>query len=102
MEFLKSVVKKYTETSLIIRIVIGLVAGAILGRTMTGWTWIGIFGSMFVGALRAVAPVLVFVLIISALSNGQSKLDSSRELCVPGHNETGRGRAVRFCAAERG
>ena len=75
MEFLKSVVKKYTETSLIIRIVIGLVAGAILGRTMTGWTWIGIFGSMFVGALRAVAPVL-FVLIISALSNGQSKLDS--------------------------
>ena len=98
MEFLKSVVKKYTETSLIIRIVIGLVAGAILGRTMTGWTWIGIFGSMFVGALRAVAPVLVFVLIISALSNGQS----SRELCVPGHNETGRGRAVRFCAAERG
>ena len=76
MEFLKSVVKKYTETSLIIRIVIGLVAGAILGRTMTGWTWIGIFGSMFVGALRAVAPVLVFVLIISALSNGQSKLDS--------------------------
>lgn len=76
MEFLKSVVKKYTETSLIIRIVIGLVAGAILGRTMTGWTWIGILGSMFVGALRAVAPVLVFVLIISALSNGQSKLDS--------------------------
>ena len=117
MEFLKSVVKKYTETSLIIRIVIGLVAGAILGRTMNGWTWIGIFGSMFVGALRAVAPVLVFVLIISALSNGQSKLDSKfglvlffymfstflgRELCVPGHNETGRGRAVRFCAAERG
>ena len=110
MEFLKSVVKKYTETSLIIRIVIGLVAGAILGRTMTGWTWIGILGSMFVGALRAVAPVLVFVLIISALSNGQSKLDSkfglvafllyvqyisgggsgrSGKLYIPGHNETG-------------
>ena len=75
MDTLKGIVKKYTDTSLIVRIVIGLVIGAILGLTLKSWTWIGIFGSMFVGALRAVAPVLVFVLIISALSNGQSKLD---------------------------
>ena len=75
MDTLKGIVKKYTDTSLIVRIVIGLVIGAILGLTLKGWIWIGIFGSMFVGALRAVAPVLVFVLIISALSNGQSKLD---------------------------
>ena len=75
MDALKGIVKKYTETSLILRIVIGLVVGAVLGLTLKSWTWIGILGNMFVGALRAVAPVLVFVLIISALSNGQSKLD---------------------------
>lgn len=75
MGALKNIARKYTETSLILRIVIGLVIGAVLGVTLKSWTWIGIFGNLFVGALRAVAPVLVFVLIISALSNGQSKLD---------------------------
>ena len=75
MGTLKNIARKYMETSLILRIVIGLVVGAVLGVTLKSWTWIGIFGNLFVGALRAVAPVLVFVLIISALSNGQSKLD---------------------------
>ena len=75
METFNNLVKKYTSTSLILRIVIGLVVGAILGVTLKSWTWVGIMGSLFVGALRAVAPVLVFVLIISALSSGQSKLD---------------------------
>ena len=75
MEFLKNAVKKYTDTSLILRIVIGLVVGAILGVTLKSWTWVGLLGTLFVGALRAIAPILVFVLIISALSTGQSKLD---------------------------
>ena len=75
MEFFKNAVKKYTDTSLILRIVIGLVIGAILGMTLKSWTWVGILGTLFVGALRAIAPILVFVLIISALSTGQSKLD---------------------------
>ena len=75
MDALKGIVKKYSESSLIVRIVIGLVVGAVLGLTLKSWTWIGILGNLFVGALRAVAPVLVFVLIISALSKGQSKLD---------------------------
>ena len=75
MEFLGNAVKKYTGTSLILRIVIGLVVGAILGLTLKSWTFIGLLGTLFVGALRAIAPILVFVLIISALSTGQSKLD---------------------------
>ena len=75
MDFFSKLMKRYTGTSLILRIAIGLVVGAILGVTVKSWTWIGIMGSMFVGALRAVAPVLVFVLIISALSSGKSKLD---------------------------
>ena len=75
MEFFKNAFKKYTDTSLILRIVIGLVIGAILGMTLKSWTWVGILGILFVGALRSIAPILVFVLIISALSTGQSKLD---------------------------
>ena len=38
-------------------------------------TWIGEFGTLFVAALKAVAPILVFVLVASALAQGTSKLD---------------------------
>ena len=36
-------------------------------------TWIGEFGTLFVAALKAVAPILVFVLVASALAQGTSK-----------------------------
>ena len=75
MNALKSIVRVYNDTSLIIRIIIGLIVGAILGIFAKNAAAIGIFGDMFVGALKAIAPVLVFVLVIAALCQGSSKLD---------------------------
>lgn len=75
MNALKSIVRVYNNTSLIIRIVIGLIIGAILGIFAKNATALSIFGDMFVGALKAIAPVLVFVLVIAALCQGSSKLD---------------------------
>lgn len=66
---MKKVVKKWNSISLIIRIAIGLVIGAALGVLAPQATVIGILGDVFVGALKAIAPILVFVLIISALAN---------------------------------
>lgn len=66
---MKKALKKYTETNLIIRILIGLVIGATIGIAFPKWSAVGIFGDIFVGALKAVAPVLVFVLVISSLAN---------------------------------
>lgn len=63
------ILKKYAEMNLIIRIIIGLVIGAVLGIAMPRWDVVGLFGDVFVGALKAVAPVLVFVLVISSLAN---------------------------------
>ena len=74
--FLKSVVAKYNSMSLIFRILIGLVIGLILGLAVPGAQWIAVAGDLFVGALKAIAPVLVFVLVSSALVQGQEKLDS--------------------------
>ena len=74
--FLKSLVAKYNSTSLIVRIIIGLVIGLILGLLVPGAQWITVAGDLFVGALKAIAPVLVFVLVSSALVQGQEKLDS--------------------------
>ena len=69
------IVKAYNSVSLIIRILCGLVLGTVLGLLFKDLAVIALFGKIFVGALKAVAPVLVFVLVISALAQGNDKLD---------------------------
>ena len=70
------IIQKYSETSLIIRILIGLLIGAALGLLFPSASFLGIPGTLFVSALKAIAPVLVFVLVISSLANSQTKLDN--------------------------
>ena len=65
---MKNLWSKYTEISLIIRIIIGLVLGLILGLLVPSWTGISFLGDLFVKALKAIAPILVFFLVMSALS----------------------------------
>jgi serine/threonine transporter len=76
MKTLKNIVDRYNKTSLIIRIIIGLVIGAVLGLISGNLGVIALLGDLFVGALKAIAPVLVFVLVVSALAQGNDKLDS--------------------------
>ncbi len=66
---MKKLWEKWTDISLVARIVIGLVIGAILGIVVPQAAAIGILGDIFVGALKAIAPLLVFFLVISSLSN---------------------------------
>jgi len=68
-------VKAYNSVSLIVRILIGLVIGSVLGLLFSNLSFVALLGSVFVGALKAVAPVLVFVLVTSALAQGNDKLD---------------------------
>ena len=72
---LRGVADKYNGVSLIIRIIVGLIAGTALALVVPHMAWIGEFGTLFVSALKAVAPILVFVLVASALAQGNSKLD---------------------------
>lgn len=73
--FFGDLVRIYNSASLILRIFIGIVLGAVLGMFLPKFSWIGIFGDLFVGALKAIAPVLVFALVSSSLINGKAKLD---------------------------
>lgn len=75
MNWLKKIVKKYNSVSLIFRIFIGLVIGVILALLIPNASVIGTLGDLFVGALKALAPILVFVIVASALAQGSSKLD---------------------------
>jgi serine/threonine transporter len=65
------IIRKWNSMSLILRILIGLVIGAILGFIVPKATWIGVPGELFVGALKAIAPILVFVLVASSLANSK-------------------------------
>ena len=73
MKTLKAAAARYNATSLILRIVIGLAVGAVLALAVPGAGWVEEFGSLFVGALKGIAPVLVFVIVASALAQGTSK-----------------------------
>lgn len=66
---MKKAWEAWTNISLVIRILIGLIIGAVLGLVVPQATAIGILGDIFVGALKAIAPLLVFFLVISSLSN---------------------------------
>lgn len=61
--------KIYKSTPLVLQIAIGLVIGAIFGLWVPQASFLKLFGEIFVGALKAVAPILVFVLVIASLSS---------------------------------
>ena len=75
MQAIKSIAKRYNETSLILRILVGLVIGTVLALVVPGASWVATLGSLFVGALKGIAPVLVFVIVSSALAQSSARLD---------------------------
>ncbi len=73
---------KWSESSLVLRIVVGLVVGTILGLMAPSWTAISILGKIFVSLLKAIAPVLVAVLVLSSISHARDGLGPRFRLVV--------------------
>ncbi len=70
---MQNILSKWNQLSLVKRIVIGLMIGIVLAVTIPEQAKaIVILGSLFVGALKAVAPMLVFFLVMSAISQHKS------------------------------
>ena len=63
-----SILSKWSQTSLVLRILVGLIIGACLGLIVPQWTGIGILGIVFVSALKAIAPILVAVLVAASIA----------------------------------
>ena len=74
MNFITEIIRKWTATSLVMRIFIGLLCGAFLGIVVPEWSGVAIFGQIFVSLLKAIAPVLVAVLVISSISKARGAL----------------------------
>lgn len=70
---MKSMLKKWSQLSLVKQIIIGLIIGIILAVTIPEAAKpVVILGSLFVGALKAIAPVLVLFLVMSAIAQHKS------------------------------
>ncbi len=66
---MKNLINNWNKISLVKRIIIGFAVGIILSLTVPVYAKpLTLLGSLFVGALKAVAPVLVFFLVMSAIS----------------------------------
>lgn len=79
---MKKLLQKWTDTSLILRIVAGLILGAALGALIPAATGISILGEMFVGALKAIAPLLVFFLVMHSIANKQDVAESNMKTVI--------------------
>ena len=75
-------ISTWNRTSLIKRIAIGVVIGALLGLLIPKITVIGLLGDMFVGGLKAIAPLLVFALVANALSQTREGKQSNMKTVI--------------------
>ncbi|MBM7643619.1 serine/threonine transporter SstT [Streptococcus loxodontisalivarius] len=74
--------RAWNKTSLIKRISIGVLLGALLGILIPKVTIIGLLGDMFVGGLKAIAPLLVFALVANALSQTRQGQKSNMKTVI--------------------
>ena len=65
---MKQVLNYWSQLSLINRIVIGMIIGILLGIFVPQAAAVGTIGTVFVSALKAIAPLLVFFIVLSALA----------------------------------
>ena len=79
---MKRFISTWNRTSLIKRIAIGVVVGAVLGLLIPKFTVIGLLGDMFVGGLKAIAPLLVFALVANALSQTREGQQSNMKTVI--------------------
>lgn len=85
---IKKFIKKWTESSLILKILIGLIIGAVLGIAIPQVDILRLPGQLFVSALKAIAPLLVFVLVASALSKAGEPVNFLGEFAKNKEEET--------------
>lgn len=73
-----SITKRILGLSLVFKIAIGIILGAALGSLLPDYGLsASVLGDLFVAALKAVAPALVFLLVIASIANQQQTQASS-------------------------
>lgn len=76
MKTLKSILRLWQQSNLMLRILFGIIIGSVLALTLPGHNVISMLGDLFVGALKGIAPVLVAVLVTSSIATARNGLGS--------------------------
>ncbi len=79
---MKRTIRAWNKASLIKRILIGMLLGASLGLVFPNLSGIDLLGELFVGGLKAIAPVLVFALVANALSQHQKGQSTNMKVII--------------------
>ncbi|KPJ21820.1 serine/threonine transporter SstT [Streptococcus phocae] len=79
---MKKAINIWIGISLIKKIAIGVVIGLLLGVLLPQLTAIGILGQLFVGGLKAIAPLLVFALVSQAISHQKKGQQTNMKVIV--------------------
>lgn len=80
---MKTLFETWNRINLVSRIVVGIIVGILLALTVPeAASGIAILGTLFIGALKAVAPVLVFILVINALASHVSGKATNMKMVI--------------------
>ncbi|HFI0219104.1 TPA: serine/threonine transporter SstT [Streptococcus suis] len=79
---MNKIISVWKKMNLIRKIGIGVVLGVLLGLIAPKITVIALFGSLFVGALKAIAPLLVLTLVAHALSQAPAGQKSNMRTVI--------------------
>lgn len=79
---IKKIIYKYNNVNLVSRIFIGIILGVIFAVLIPSQTWISVIGDLFVGALKAIAPMLVLILVMSSLAQGVRRSEGKFRIVI--------------------
>lgn len=82
MQTVKHIFQKWNNISLVKRIICGLIAGILLGLAVPQASGFSILGDLFIGALRGIAPILVFFLVMSSLCHMKKGQKTNMKMIV--------------------
>ncbi len=75
---MKDLWSRWSKISLVVRILMGVAIGVVLALTIPEYAKpVTLLGDLFVNALKAIAPLLVFILVMSAIANHKSEKETN-------------------------
>ena len=91
MNIVNRTLHAYVNSNLMMRILLGLIIGASLALLVPNITVMTILGRLFIGALKAIAPVLVALLVTSAIAKSRTGLGKRFRTLHHQHTDSRRG-----------
>ncbi len=74
----ESLVSRYAKGNLVVQILVGIILGVIVATLSTELAEaVSVLGVLFVGALKAIAPILVFVLVATAIATKEVGVETN-------------------------